>query len=166
MLRYHKCKVIANWQLKFLSLVKGTPDIRTIVTGSQTAWATVNGIEHDLSWGTPGFQHHSFTSPFLLWMTLKTQNWRAEVVVVTTQQVSLPISCARLGHPCKIAVDLIIRATIVWERFISRHALCKGLIDTLCRVIRKVHGYSLYHLQFHFDILTHKSFKSRIYWYT
>lgn len=35
--------------------------------------------EHDLSWSTPGFQHPSFTSAILLWMTVKRHNWRAEV---------------------------------------------------------------------------------------
>lgn len=50
-----------------------------VVTGSQTAWATVNGPEHDLSWCAPRFQHLSSLLLFSPWMTVKTLNWRAEV---------------------------------------------------------------------------------------
>lgn len=51
-----------------------------VVTGSQTAWDTVNGPVHDLSWSEPRFQHlSSLLQFFLLWMTVKIQDWRAEV---------------------------------------------------------------------------------------
>lgn len=101
--------------------MKGTPDIRIIVTGSQTAWAPVNGPEDDLSWSTPRFQHRLFTSAILPRMTVTTQKTDVQKwLAVTTQQVLLPISCVTAGRPCKRSVDYSGNNN-AWEEF-----MCDG----------------------------------------
>lgn len=110
--------------------MKGTPDIRVMVTGSWSTSATVNHLSMICLQ-----VHQDFDiSPSLLlfgcgWLwkdTTDVQKWLA----VTTQQVSLPICCATTGRPCKIGVHLICSRML---EFISRHSTCKVKVWTMVR---------------------------------